>query len=170
MHEIAVIHVASRQTYGVPRIDAELRWPGRCVNRKRTARPMREHGIQVGRCRRTNGRGSGKIFVGGDHLEDGIGQRTWRAACDCALLNWSVCYHSCLMCWWSRSRSLTLWWRSGPARDPVFQWDVRDADSSARGATAAMPGAYLTSRSPAGLYSSTCPYAVCTARTRGARR
>ncbi|MGW9453330.1 IS3 family transposase [Streptomyces sp. NPDC055632] len=46
VHEIAVIHVASRQTYGVPRIHAELRRLGRCVNRKRIARLMREHGIQ----------------------------------------------------------------------------------------------------------------------------
>ncbi|MFE5511761.1 IS3 family transposase [Streptomyces sp. NPDC056529] len=46
VHEIAVIHVVSRQTYGVPRIHAELRRLGRCVNRKRIARLMREHGIR----------------------------------------------------------------------------------------------------------------------------
>ncbi|CAM5641953.1 hypothetical protein SAVIM338S_06295 [Streptomyces avidinii] len=46
VHEIAAIHVASRQTYGVPRIHAELRRLGRCVNRKRIARLMREHDIQ----------------------------------------------------------------------------------------------------------------------------
>jgi transposase InsO family protein len=45
-HEITVIHVASRHTYGVPRIHAELRRLGRSVNRKRVARLMREHGIQ----------------------------------------------------------------------------------------------------------------------------
>ncbi|MFF3390130.1 IS3 family transposase [Streptomyces sp. NPDC002669] len=40
------IHVGSRQTCGVPRVHAELRRPGRRVNRKRAARLMREHGIQ----------------------------------------------------------------------------------------------------------------------------
>ncbi|WP_221361723.1 IS3 family transposase, partial [Streptomyces beigongshangae] len=45
-HEITVIHVASRETYGVPRIHAELRRLGRRVNRKRIARLMRERGIQ----------------------------------------------------------------------------------------------------------------------------
>ncbi|MFJ1886322.1 MULTISPECIES: IS3 family transposase [unclassified Streptomyces] len=39
--EITVIHVASRHTYGVPRIHAELRCLGRTVNRKRVARLMR---------------------------------------------------------------------------------------------------------------------------------
>ncbi|MEU8718658.1 IS3 family transposase [Streptomyces sp. NPDC048663] len=46
VHEITVIHVGSRQNYGVPRIHAELRRLGRRVNRKRVARLMREHGIQ----------------------------------------------------------------------------------------------------------------------------
>ncbi|MGW7412735.1 IS3 family transposase [Streptomyces sp. NPDC054863] len=45
-HEITVIHAASRQTYGAPRIHAELRRLGRALNRKRVARLMREHGIQ----------------------------------------------------------------------------------------------------------------------------
>lgn len=44
-HEITVLHIASRQTYGVPRIHAELRRLGRRVNRKRIERVMREHGI-----------------------------------------------------------------------------------------------------------------------------
>ncbi|WP_081236662.1 IS3 family transposase [Streptomyces viridosporus] len=51
-HEITVIHVASRHTYGVPRIHAELRCLGRAVNRKRVARVMRERGIQGAHCRR----------------------------------------------------------------------------------------------------------------------
>ncbi|CAM5273434.1 IS3 family transposase [Streptomyces atroolivaceus] len=51
-HEITVIHVASRHTYGVPRVHAELRRLGRCVNRKRVARLMREHGIQGAHRRR----------------------------------------------------------------------------------------------------------------------
>ncbi|MGW3933719.1 IS3 family transposase [Streptomyces microflavus] len=45
VHEITVIHVGSRQTYGVPRVHAELRRLGQAVNRKRAARLMREHGI-----------------------------------------------------------------------------------------------------------------------------
>ncbi|MET7575661.1 IS3 family transposase [Streptomyces sp. NPDC005492] len=39
-HEITVLHLASRRTYGVPRIHAELRRHGRRVNRKRVARLM----------------------------------------------------------------------------------------------------------------------------------
>ncbi len=61
-----------------------------------------------GRCRRTPERGSGKIFVAGDHLGDTMGRSAQRAACGCALLNWQVCYRSWLMCWWSRSRSPML--------------------------------------------------------------
>ncbi|MFJ8388890.1 IS3 family transposase [Streptomyces sp. NPDC094438] len=51
-HEIAVIHVASRHTYGVPRIHAELRRLSRRVNAKRVAGLMREHGIQGAHRRR----------------------------------------------------------------------------------------------------------------------
>jgi len=51
-HEITVIHVASRHTYGVPRIHAELRRLGQAVNRKRVARVMRERGIQGAHRRR----------------------------------------------------------------------------------------------------------------------
>ncbi|MCX5233228.1 IS3 family transposase [Streptomyces sp. NBC_00233] len=56
VHEITVIHFASRHTYGVPRIHAVLRRLGRCVNRKQVARLMHEHGIPgevpplLGRC------------------------------------------------------------------------------------------------------------------------
>ncbi|MFC9285844.1 IS3 family transposase [Streptomyces sp. NPDC057052] len=39
-------------TYGVPRIHAELRRLGRCVNRKHVARLMHEHGIQGAHRRR----------------------------------------------------------------------------------------------------------------------
>ncbi|MFB6678195.1 IS3 family transposase [Streptomyces sp. NPDC056390] len=46
-HEITVIHVASRHTYGVPRVHAALRRLGRLVNRKRVARVMRERDIHV---------------------------------------------------------------------------------------------------------------------------
>ncbi|GAB1325720.1 hypothetical protein ACE1SV_00590 [Streptomyces sennicomposti] len=45
-HEITVLHLASRRTYGVPRIHAELRRLGRRVNRKRMARVMRERDIR----------------------------------------------------------------------------------------------------------------------------
>jgi transposase InsO family protein len=45
-HEITVLHIASRRTYGVPRIHAELRRLGRRVNHKRVARVMRERDIR----------------------------------------------------------------------------------------------------------------------------
>ncbi|KFG71715.1 IS3 family transposase [Streptomyces mutabilis] len=44
-HEITVLHIASRCTYGVPRIHAELRRLEWRVNRKRVERVMRERGI-----------------------------------------------------------------------------------------------------------------------------
>ncbi|MFJ1732864.1 IS3 family transposase [Streptomyces sp. NPDC088254] len=46
-HAITVLAgIASRHTYGVPRIHAELRRLGQRVNRKRVARVMRERGIR----------------------------------------------------------------------------------------------------------------------------
>jgi len=51
-HEITIIHIASRNTYGIPRVHAELRRLGRPVNRKRVARLMRERGIQGAHRRR----------------------------------------------------------------------------------------------------------------------
>lgn len=50
-HEITVIHIASRCTYGAPRIHAELRRLGKRVNRKHVERVMREYGI-TGHARR----------------------------------------------------------------------------------------------------------------------
>ncbi|MGY5036200.1 IS3 family transposase [Streptomyces sp. 900116325] len=44
-HEITVLHLASRCTYGVPRIHAESRRLDRRVNRKRVERIMRERAI-----------------------------------------------------------------------------------------------------------------------------
>lgn len=41
-----MLHIASRHTYDVPRIHAELRRLGGWVNRKRVARVMREHDIR----------------------------------------------------------------------------------------------------------------------------
>jgi putative transposase len=45
-HEIIVLHLASRKTYGVPCIHTELRRLGRQMNRKRIARAMRERDIR----------------------------------------------------------------------------------------------------------------------------
>ncbi|MEU0163670.1 IS3 family transposase [Streptomyces sp. NPDC006261] len=45
-HEITALHIASRKTYGGPRIHAERRRLGRRVNRKRIARALREHDIR----------------------------------------------------------------------------------------------------------------------------
>jgi transposase InsO family protein len=44
-HEITVLHVASKHTYGAPRVHAELVRLGRRVNHKRVERIMRERGI-----------------------------------------------------------------------------------------------------------------------------
>lgn len=44
-HEITVIHLASKGTYGAPRVNAELRRLGRPVNRNRLGGMMRECGI-----------------------------------------------------------------------------------------------------------------------------
>ncbi|GAA2566271.1 MULTISPECIES: IS3 family transposase [Streptomyces] len=44
-HEITALHVASKHTYGAPRIHAGLVRPGRQVNHKRVERIMRERGI-----------------------------------------------------------------------------------------------------------------------------
>ncbi|WP_406337510.1 IS3 family transposase [Streptomyces sp. NBC_00649] len=44
-HEITVLHIASKHTYGVPRIHAELCRLERRVNRKRVERIMRERNI-----------------------------------------------------------------------------------------------------------------------------
>jgi transposase InsO family protein len=57
-YEIVHAHGASRGTYGVPRIHAELRYAGRCVGPKRVARLMRAselQGIRVRRPFRTTG-------------------------------------------------------------------------------------------------------------------
>ncbi|GAB3169440.1 IS3 family transposase [Streptomyces incanus] len=54
-HEITVLHVASKATYGVPRIHAGLRRLGHRVNRKRIERVMRERGISGVTRRRRKG-------------------------------------------------------------------------------------------------------------------
>ncbi|MGW6258076.1 IS3 family transposase [Streptomyces sp. NPDC055085] len=50
-HKITVLHLASRNTYRVPRIHAGLRRLGRRINHKRVERIMRENGIQDARRR-----------------------------------------------------------------------------------------------------------------------
>jgi transposase InsO family protein len=50
--EIGQIHARSRQTYGAPRIERELRQNGRCHGRNRVARLMQEKGL----CGRPKGR------------------------------------------------------------------------------------------------------------------
>jgi len=50
--EIDRIHTRSRQTYGAPRIERELRKTGRCHGRNRIARLMKEKGL----CGRQKGR------------------------------------------------------------------------------------------------------------------
>jgi transposase InsO family protein len=50
--EIAQIHARSRQTYGAPRIEKELRKKGRCHGRRRVARLLKEKGL----CGRQKGR------------------------------------------------------------------------------------------------------------------
>ncbi|MCX4734292.1 IS3 family transposase [Streptomyces sp. NBC_01363] len=72
-HEIAVIHLASRRNYGVPRVTAELRRQGRLVNRKRVERVMREHGI-AGHSRRTGRRGLTKADTRAAPSPDLIGR------------------------------------------------------------------------------------------------
>jgi putative transposase len=42
---IEAIHAKSKETYGSPRVTAELRAEGECVNEKRVARIMRQHEI-----------------------------------------------------------------------------------------------------------------------------
>lgn len=52
MREIEQIHARSRQTYGAPRIERELRKQGRCHGRNRVARLMKNKGL----CGRQKGR------------------------------------------------------------------------------------------------------------------
>ena len=52
VQEIEHIHIRSRQTYGAPRIEQELRKQGRCHGRNRVARLMKQEGL----CGRQKGR------------------------------------------------------------------------------------------------------------------
>ena len=51
MQQIKAIHAQSRQTYGSPRVCAELRATGQIYNRKRVARLMRLYHVQPKRRR-----------------------------------------------------------------------------------------------------------------------
>ena len=64
LKRIRTVHVSSRETYGSPRIHAELRGAGQRHSRKRIARLMREAGL-AGASHRRGGRPS----------FDGIGRR-----------------------------------------------------------------------------------------------
>src|SRR2546423_9510444 len=50
--ELDQIHTRSRETYGAPRVEKELRKQGRCHGRNRVARLMKENGL----CGRQKGR------------------------------------------------------------------------------------------------------------------
>jgi putative transposase len=52
VHEIVQIHARSRQTYGAPRVEQELRKKGRCHGRNRVARLMKQKDL----CGRQKGR------------------------------------------------------------------------------------------------------------------
>jgi putative transposase len=54
MKKVRSIHLGSRETYGAPRVHAELRARGECHGRKRIARLMRAAGL-VGVSRRRGG-------------------------------------------------------------------------------------------------------------------
>ena len=54
LRRIRTIHLSSRQTYGSPRVQAELRDQGEAHSRKRIARLMRQAGL-VGACHRRGG-------------------------------------------------------------------------------------------------------------------
>jgi putative transposase len=54
LKRIRTVHASSRQTYGAPRVHADLRAQGERHGRKRIARPMRDAGL-VGACHRHGG-------------------------------------------------------------------------------------------------------------------
>ena len=54
LKRVRTVHASSRQTYGAPRVHADLRAQGERHGRKRIARLMREAGL-VGACRRKGG-------------------------------------------------------------------------------------------------------------------
>ncbi len=123
VHEIAVIHVASRQTYGVPRIHAELRRLGQCVNRKRIARLMREHGIQGAHRRRR--RSLTQPDRKAKPAPDLIG-RDFHAACPAR--SWSETSPPCPPA--RAGSTLPAGWTWPPARSSATRWPTTTAPLS----------------------------------------
>lgn len=68
-HEIYAIHVASRRTYGSPRVEGQLRHRGRHHSRKRVARIMAECGLVGAHSRRKWRRGKANTAPAPDLLE-----------------------------------------------------------------------------------------------------
>jgi len=68
-NEIFDIHLASRRTYGSPRVDGQLRHRGRCHSRKRIARIMAECGLAGAHSRRKWRRGRANTAPAADLLE-----------------------------------------------------------------------------------------------------
>jgi putative transposase len=68
-NEIYDIHVASRRTYGSPRVDGQLRHRGRRHSRKRVARLMRECGLVGAHSRRKWRRGRANTAPAPDLIE-----------------------------------------------------------------------------------------------------
>lgn len=68
-NEIYDIHVASRRTYGAPRVAGQLRHAGRCHSRKRVARLMAECGLVGAHSRRKWRRGRANTAPAADLLE-----------------------------------------------------------------------------------------------------
>ncbi|MFG2755802.1 IS3 family transposase [Streptomyces wuyuanensis] len=110
-----MLHVASRHTYGVPRIHAELRRLDRRVNRKRVERIMRERDIAgvTRRKRRSLTRPAKKAVPAADLVG-----RDFTA--DARAGNWSVTSPS------SRRTRAGCTWRPGwtwpPARSSATRW------------------------------------------------
>lgn len=68
-NEIYDIHVASRRTYGAPRVSGQLRHGGRCHSRKRVARLMAECGLVGAHSRRKWRKGRANTAPAADLLE-----------------------------------------------------------------------------------------------------
>jgi hypothetical protein len=122
-HEITVLHVVSRRTYGVPRIHAELRRLGRRVNRKRIARVMRERDIRgvTRRRRRSLTRPDKKAkpapdLIGRDFHAERPGS------------SWSATSPTCPL---PRAGSTSpAGWTWPPARSSAMPWPITTAQNS----------------------------------------
>ena len=119
-HEITVLHIASRCTYGVPRIHAELRRLGWRVNRKRVEQIMRERDITgvTRRKRRSLTRPAKKAVP----AHDLIGRDFTSAARG---RNWSVTSPT-----FPLTRAGCIWrpgWTWRPARSSATRWPTTTA-------------------------------------------